>query len=319
MSSQGTIAAAPDTDETEIPVPGPEPTGKRQRPKASLAVRIWLIVLALLVVAALGALAYVVLQLVEAQELIDEQQEEIADLNEIVDTKEQFGAAMQQLMDTAREFEGAPMADLVPFDDYERLAQQAWSSRRSVRISDIHIGEAIRHTRSLQDTLERAAQQRSTNATHTLAEDILDSYGAGFVTLAYDDVDKLCEQDVLGCVLDTDPYVVHLDRNDLRHPSVDKWGERHITLHEFAHVLQFTNPVATESAGKAFGDDWEFMADCYALHTTGDWSLDRRVWINSYSYWDVQYGYGRVCDAGQRKVIDDWLDRIGVVHRPISQ
>jgi len=285
----------------------------------SRAALIWIIALGVLVLAAAGVLVYLLLQLLAAQELIDDQQQEITDLNELVDEKQEFGAAMQQLMDTARGFDGAPMAVLVPFASYDQLAQQAWLDRRSPSLVAEHAARAAEYTTTLEELLGRAEAERSSNSSGTVSERVVDSVGQGFATLVYDNADSICEEDVLGCVIGSDPYVIHLDKRDMAHPSVDDWGRRYIALHEFAHVLQFTNPEVTAEAAEAFGDDWEFMADCYALNALDSRSLERRVWVSSYQYWDVSYGYGRVCNSGQREVIDDWVEQAGVHYRPVSQ
>ncbi len=55
-----------------------------------------------------------------------------------------------------------------------------------------------------------------------------------------------------------------------------------IAYHEFAHVLQFTNPEATDAAVAAFGGDVETMADCYSLTYLLGWTLDHTVWVSSF-------------------------------------
>ena len=288
-------------------------------PRRPRRARGWIIALAILLVAALSSLAYLAVQFFDAQDQVAEQQDEIGELNDLLDNKEVFGAAMDELMDTALALDGAQMAELVPFDEYERVAATAWANRRSPAMVAQHTEQIRGYTAELGEILSAAEAEAAKNSTGTTAERVLDEVSDGFARLAYDNADKLCEQDVIGCVTGADPYVVHLDRADLEHPSVDDWGRELVTLHEYAHVLQFTNPEATETALESFGDDWEFMADCYALDAMGSWTLDRRVWTSAYQYWDVSYGYGRVCAASQRKVINQWIDELGVEYRTVSQ
>lgn len=314
-----TLPSDPDTDDASAASdPAAEPVAVPP-PRTTRAVRAVIVILSVLVVAALGILAYFVVQLLEARETIGDQREEISELNEIIDTKETFGAAMGELMDTARLLDGAPMAALVPFDDFERIARLAWNDRRSPARLEQHAARAEARTAELREVLERSEAERSSNSTKTLPERVLDSLGDGFASLVYDDADALCGTDVLGCVDGSDPYLVHLDRADLAHPSVDDWGRRYIALHEYAHVLQYTNPEATATAAESFRGDWEFMADCYALNALNSRSLERRVWVSAYQYWDTSYGYGRVCNTAQRRVIDDWIGDVGVHYRAVSQ
>lgn len=253
------------------------------------------------------------------QQQIQQQDDQISELNDLLDEKQQFGAAMGDFLDTARALDGAPMAALVPMDEAQGLAHAAWTSRR--------VGSAVAsHTTRVRELTEsvRAAQlaadlERASNTTGTVSEQLLDEIGSGYARLDLGGADDLCRADVVGCVSSDDPYVVHLDPQNLSHPSMDDWSRRFVTYHEFAHVLQFTNPVATEAVQAAFEGDVEFMADCYALRQLDAWSLSRRVWETSSTYWESELGYGRVCDTAQRQVIDDWLSQIGVRLGPISQ
>ena len=122
----------------------------------------------------------------------------------------------------------------------------------------------------------------------------------------------------IGCVDSADPYVVHLDAEEFHAPYMDDWARRLIADHEFAHVLQFTNPGPTETALDAFGGEVEFMADCYALTMTNGWTLTHRVTTSRYIY-TFDYGYGRVCDAGQRDVIRSWIGELGYRYQSIAQ
>ena len=172
----------------------------------------------------------------------------------------------------------------------------------------------------MQHASEQAAAERATNATDSYAEKVADAQSKGFATVVFDDAAELCDDgDAVGCVASDQPQVIHLDAERFEHDSMDDWGRRLITLHELAHVLQFLNPDQSAEAVEAFDDDAEFMADCYALTVMNEDSLDRRVWTSSWAYWDVSYGYGRVCDDAQREVIRTWLDAVTVRPFTIAQ
>lgn len=288
---------------------------RRRRSRAAIVGITVLSAVLVVAVAALVWLAVTVVQLnglvQEQSEQIRQQQEDISNLNDLLDEKQDFSAAVGEFLDSARALSDAPMATLVPSIELQQLASHAWTARRSPGAGS---ADAER-VRALADTM-RAAQaaadaERSSNATGTLSESILDEVGRGYARLSFDGADTLCEGDVVGCVSSGDPYVVHLDLENLSHPSMDDWARRLVTLHEFAHVLQFTNPEATAVAEQAFEGDWEFMADCYALRQMNEWTLKHRVWVSSFEYWDTQVGYGRVCDSAQRQVIGDWLTQVG--------
>ena len=128
-----------------------------------------------------------------------------------------------------------------------------------------------------------------------------------------------CEDDVLACVMSDVPQTVHVDATDLAEPYMTAWLQTGVAYHELAHVLQLTNPEPTDAAREAFGGDDETMADCYALTYLEGWTLDHRVWINRYEYWDVNIGYGHTCDETQRQAIRTWVAELGVDIHPVSQ
>ena len=97
------------------------------------------------------------------------------------------------------------------------------------------------------------------------------------------------------------------------------WLRTGIAYHEFAHVLQFTNPGPTDTALESFDGDTETMADCFALTYLDGWTLDHTIWINRYRYWEVSIGYGYTCNETQRQVVRDWYGQLGFQSRPITQ
>lgn len=302
-------ALRPPTDE---PVPPPARTRRRRSPVLIVTTA----VVGAVVIAALAWLVVTVVQLqdvIERQtERIEEQDEEISDLNDLIDERDAFSAAMDEYRETVASVEGVPMADLVPADEVQALSETAWEKRRTAGSGTARAERLRTLSAEVAERRTAAEAEAATNATGTLMESVLDQVGRGYARLAFDDVDALCEDDVVGCVTSDDPYIVHFDQADMFHPSMDDWARHYVTLHEFAHVMQYTNPAATAAVESSFGDDWEFMADCYALRELNAWSLHRQVWVSSYEYWENDLGYGRVCDAAQREVIGSWLTQVGV-------
>lgn len=298
-------------------------TAPRRRSPAAIA---WIIVLAVLLAGAVAGGVLLVLEVQRlqaandtAERLTDEQRRLIDEQDRLIEQKETFGAAMTTYMSTAKALDGAPLASLVALDQVEAIARQAWQLRRSPASLDSLTATIREQTAALQSIIDTAAAEAGTNASGTLGEAIVDGLGAGHVRIVFDDPAAVCGGDPTGCVSSDDPTLIHLDATDYFAEYFDDTLRTLVTYHEFAHVLQFTNPGPTETAATAFGDDWEFMADCYALTLTDGWSLDRRVWVSASMYWDVAVGYGRVCDEGQRDVIRAWLAESGFHYRPVSQ
>ncbi|MBX3195734.1 MAG: hypothetical protein KF727_11645 [Microbacteriaceae bacterium] len=288
--------------------PPPPPVKKKRR--IGWIITVVLLSLALLAAGAIGVLLY--LRLEEAQQIIEDQ-------TDLIDEKETFGEAMEELLDTAAGFEGVKFGTLVPQDEFEVLAARGWNQRWNADAMPGITADVRQKTTELEDLLAGAAEQAGTNASRTKYEEVLDKLGGGYVTTAIDNADKLCGDDVLGCVTSEDPYVVHIDKSDSKHPSMTNFIRAGLSYHEFAHVLQLTNPEATDIALTAFDGDVETMADCFALTYLKGWKLDHIVWINDYQYYEVSVGYGYTCNKKQKQVIRDWYEGLGYQSAPVSQ
>lgn len=308
--------------DTDFISPAQTPAPRRRSP----AVVVWMVVLALLLAGAVvgGVLLYLEVQRLQStnevsERLNEEQRQFIDEQTEMLDEKATFGVAMEDFMAKARTLDGVPISTLVALDEVEGIAEDAWQQRRtpaSVASLTVSIRE---RAEALQTVIDTAAAQRASNDTGTLSETLIDALGVGHVRVVFDEPAALCGGDPIGCVSSDDPTLIHLNPRDYQAEYFDDVLQTLVTYHEFAHVLQFTNPAPTETAATAFGDDLEFMADCYALTLTDSWTLDRRVFVGGSKYWDVSVGYGRVCDEGQRDIIRTWLGETGFHYRPISQ
>jgi len=311
--TDATVPAAPSPDPAAQLDAGAPPTRRRSRG--------WIVAVVLLSVglaAAVGAAVWYFLQLEQAKATILDHERELQEQRELIDRKDTFGTAMNELLAEVGEYEGVPLASLIPWDSYQLLASQAWARRWNPEGLDKSIA-AVREARAqLVTQREAAVAEAAVNSSGSAYEATLDQLGHGYVTWRLDDADTLCEDDVLACVTSDDPLVVHVDAPDDALPYMTDWIRTGLAYHEFAHVLQFTNPEPTETAVAAFGGDVETMADCYALTYLDGWTLDHRVWVSSYQYWDVNIGYGYTCDESQRQVIRDWSAALGVQSRQIG-
>lgn len=223
-------------------------------------------------------------------------------------------------MATAAQFDGLPYASLVEADYYTSLIGRGWDHRWNFESLRRDTAEVRTATEELAAVVTAAQGEAGANVTGTIFETLTDQLGAGFVKTSLDTADAACEDDVWGCVVGTDPLTIHYDASGMgAEPYMTDWLRTGIAYHEYAHVLQMTNPEPTKTAQTAFGDDWETMADCYALTYLPGWTLDHTIWLNDYEYWDVSIGYGYTCDEAQRQVIRDWVAALGYAHEPISQ
>lgn len=321
------------------PVARPAPIGAPPAPPVSGAPRMptavmagspprprrtgWIVAIVLLALAVLvtgGVLVLTLIRLDQALGRIERQDDLIEEQRRLIDQKETFAAAMTELLRTAREFEGVPVGGLVPEDRIQSVATRAWLHRWDEAAMRSHIDEARALRDDLVARLDEAAADAARNASGTVVESVVDRLGRGFVASRLrDDADRFCGRDVWGCVSSADPYVIHFDAPDLRAPYVTDFIETGLAYHEFAHVLQMTNPRATEPALETFGGDVERMADCFALAFLDGWRLHHRVWAGPSAYWDVSVGYGYECTASERQVVRDWYAELGYRSRPVLQ
>ena len=289
----------------------------RRRRSRGATVAIWLLSVALLLALAGGA--WLTYQYLQAQELISDQEEEIEDQRELIDEKESFGAAMAALMTTTEKFDTALTGTLVPWSTYEHLAERGWTQRWDADKLASLTEKVNAESAELEAVWTAAQQEAGSNASGTTYEAVIDQLGGGFVRTVLDDPQcGAADEWILGCVFGNDPYLVHFDAAENTEPYMTDEIRTGIAYHEFAHVLQFTNPDATEVALEAFGGDWEVMADCFALTYLPGWSLDHQVWTSDIEYWDVSIGYGVVCSEPQRQAVRDWYTQLGVELQPVG-
>jgi len=281
--------------------------------------KVWIGILSATLVLSLGAVAFQVVSLLQAAALIEQQQQEIEQQQELIEKKESFGAAMRALLETARALDGVPMETLIPTNQYQAIANRAWTQRWTADAVDREITAAQTAAAELETLIATAETERTTNASGTAYEAIIDELGRGFVSSALTDADSLCQTDVLACVISDNPFVVHFDNADNGQPYMTDWLRTGIAYHEFAHVLQMTNPEATEAALAAFGGDHEAHADCFALTFLDGWTLDHTIWVSSVQYWEVSIGYGYTCTPDQQQTVRDWYQQLGIVPATLSQ
>lgn len=296
---------------TEAPV---EPAPRRRRARASTVILSTL--LALVVLAAGAATVWLVMQLQDARDEIDDQRRQIEDQRELIDEKEQFGAAVERLYDSVEPLLGLPYASLIPWSAYDDIVDRAWADRWN---ADALKGDTARVDEIVADLEELkadAAAEASINASGTRWEATLDALGDGWVTTSV--ADAVCGTDALACVASDEPFLVHIAAETTSDPTMTDWIRTGVAYHEYAHVLQYTNPEATETALEAFDGDMETMADCYALTYLDGWTLRHEVRIDAFSYWIVNVGYGYTCDDAQRQVIRDWIGGLGIEKQVIG-
>lgn len=171
-------------------------------------------------------------------------------------------------------------------------------------------------TRQFRETLQQRiidAEARSTNASGTLTESIVDSAGQGYIDIKWDATTACSTSEkpgriTTGCVSEN-PIGIHiLPDNEMRGGD---WGKRLVVLHELAHLYQRADldlRAQSESSESMklmdkglFQDNSEKMADCYALTYLNEWSLSDGT---------VSLGYGYVCNESERQAIREWATGI---------
>lgn len=257
-------------------------------------------------------------RITDQQEQIQEQQRQIDEQKGLIERKEQFGAAMADLYATIDPLIGLPYASVVPWTEIDAFAGRAWQHRWTAGALSRDVVDVEAFTALLANRAAAARGQASTNATGTPWEATLDRLGGGWVSMAFDETDRPCGLDAMACVSEGAPFIVHVSGDTRDDPQLTDWIRTGVAYHEYAHVLQFTNPEETASALTAFAGDMETMADCYALTFLDGWSLEHEVPIDDLSYWEVSVGYGYTCDDAQRQVIRDWVGGLGVQRRPVG-
>jgi hypothetical protein len=323
FATPATVSSDPGGAPPPEPEDAPLPRSKRMR-RSRTSVVVLAVLLAVAV--AIGGLGFVwvATQLQEARTQISDQQRQISDQQrrldeqqEMIDRKEQFGAAMGDLYATVDPLVGLPYSTIVPWYRVEDLADRAWIHRRNPAALDQDVADLTRLTSEISARSAGVADQAASNASGTVWETTLDRLGRGWVSTVVDE-SAPCGTTALACVSSTAPFTVHVQADSQTDPTVTDWIRTGAAYHEYAHVLQLTNPQPTADALAAFGGDVETMADCYALTFLDGWSLAHEVAIDEFSYYEVDVGYGYTCDAGQRQVIRDWVDRLGVTRQVVG-
>jgi len=312
----------PDPIESAAPIePAPAPAEPAPAEPAPARRRRGIVLPLLLGVGLLLALAaggWLYWQLTQANAQIEQQQRELDEQRDLIDQKEVFGAAMQRVADNVAALDGLPFASMVDWNRVDGLADRGWRHRWVAKSLEYDIKDAVGAADELEELRAAATAEAASNVTGTVWETTLDQLGSGYVSTLMEEADELCEDDVLACVDWADPFVVHVDADDSAVESMNDWIRTGVAYHEFAHVLQATNPEPTEETLAVFGGDLERMADCYSLTVLPGWTLEHKVWINSWSWWDVEVGYGYTCNETERQAIRDWNAKLGVVARPLG-
>jgi hypothetical protein len=294
------------------------PATDAPKPKRRVGV---IVAISLLIAALIGlgvGLTLTFLELQRAIALIEEQQQELEDQRELIDQKETFSQAATEMMAAAAVFDGLPFSTLVDRSYHETLIERGWTHRWNPTVLRHDIDDVRAETAVLRELAASAEAERASNASGTYYERITDQLGRGFITTALDV--SPCGKEAWGCVSGDDPFTVYYDHaGTVGQPYMTDFIRAGVAYHEYAHVLQFTNPEQTDAALESFNGNVEHMADCYALTYLNGWKLDHRIWVGSYTYWDISVGYGYECTGTQRQVIRDWVASLTYEHEPISQ
>lgn len=306
----------PETDDDTTS--GGEAVATLAKPRRRVGV---IVAISLLTVALIGlgvGLALTVIELQRAVAVIEEQQQELDEQRDLIDQKETFSQAATEMMAAAAVFDGLPFSTLIDRGYHETLIGRGWTHRWNATVLRHDIDDVRAETAVLTELAAEADTERASNASGTYYEKITDQLGRGFIATTLDVAP--CGREAWGCVSGDDPFTVYYDHaGTVNQPYMTDGIRAGVAYHEYAHVLQFTNPGPTDAALESFDGNIEHMADCYALTYLDGWKLDHRIWVGSYTYWDISVGYGYTCNGAQRQVIRDWVGELTYDHQPISQ
>lgn len=213
----------------------------------------------------------------------------------------------------ATQLDGNPVAALVTRPArFERLQSAAAKGP----INAIHAARLADDAKTYRADLERAiaeAAERRANASGTIAEDLVDSAGNGFIDIRWD-ADAKCTVSskpgsvTAGCVSEN-PVTVHVLPQKAQRGGDQ--GIRLVVLHELTHLYtRAENDAAGDAKSTSltlteqghFQGSSESFADCYALTYLNASSLQSE---------DASFGYGYVCDAAERQAIRRWAAEVG--------
>ena len=173
------------------PPPVPQPTGvdhpvtrRRSRPRALLVA---VVLLATCLLASAAGAGWLLFNLLEAREQVEQQRDQIERQNDLLRKKQTFAAAMTELQSIVKPLADLPFNSIVPWDEYQQLARYGWLYRHDAARMDRTIEaarDAIEEMRALTAAAVREAQ---TNASGTVWESTLDRLGRGYITTRFED------------------------------------------------------------------------------------------------------------------------------------
>lgn len=213
----------------------------------------------------------------------------------------------------AAQLEGNPVAALVTQPArFDRLQKRA----ESAALIENEAARLAAQARDYRSELEQAvteAQARRTNESGTIAEQLVDDAGDGFIDIRWD-ADKECSVSstpgavTAGCVSE-DPIAVHVLPPDAQRGGDQ--GIRLVVLHELTHLYTRAENDAAGAAKSTsltmteqglFQGSSESFADCYALTYLNATSLESD---------GASFGYGYVCNDAERAAIRSWAAEVG--------
>ena len=287
-------------------------------PRSRRAPLVFAVVLGVLLLGALAIGGWLYLLLDEAHgqirnqhEQLDEQDQQLEEQKEIIDQKETFSAAMVRLQDTMQGVDGLPFATLAEDDRFQELATRGWIHRWHVnavktdtkaaeeiiaKLDEVVIGCAGRsrneqHRHRLGSN-PRPARSRVRIDGDGSGRDLLRRPGDGLRTFRRPvRRSRRRAQRRRAAELRLDPHRSGLPRVRAR-----------AAVHQ-PHPDRRDPPRVRRRSRR--------MADCYALTMLDGWTLDHRVWVNAYEYWEVSVGYGYTCNDSERQAIRDWNAQLG--------
>lgn len=230
-----------------------------------------------------------------------------------------FDAERTMYYELVEQLEGNPVAPLVTqVRAFERLE----TSIASPTITSAYAAELAERAKTAREELAQRiadAATRSTNASGSVTEALVDEAGAGFIDITWDAGTQCATSPradegrvTIGCVTSNPPAVHIAPENELPGDT----GMRMTVLHELTHLYHRADSDAHPDGISPyrqlieqgyFQGSSEVMADCYALTYLNQWTL---------TFENRTMGYGYVCGDEERSLIRSWAAEI---HAPMPQ
>lgn len=272
----------------------------------------WIVVLVsiffLLALATAGWL-YVQNSMLNTQLVNLQQEKEIKEeeLQRKLDAKETFSATTTQLLEELNYFTGMPVKEKFAVAYYQQMVTDAYLYRDDIAAVNGLTSQMKIEIEKIQTLKTQMDQNKTSNVTNSPLETTADALSNGYAEIVfYTMATPECQDTninessvVAACVWNTKPQTIYVN-TDVMNRTVNQenngWYYQGVVYHEYAHVLQYTNPETTATYLPSFDNDSEKQADCFA----------DAYYASNFS----EYSYNKGCTVEQVNKVQEWYETL---------